>query len=95
MSNRDEYTHLPPRVAADDTVIEVDPYEAVEPIRGARRVSPYSPVAGIDEARLYAEIATDSHTNPWRRRIARGVALATLGSLVFSLLYSIIAQRNF
>lgn len=82
MDSRDEYADLPPRVDPADVVISVEPYEAVEPIRGVRRVSPYSPVAGIDEARLYAEIGTYDGAQPWRRRMARGMAVYLLVSLV-------------
>lgn len=74
----DKYADLPRRIDMDETVVEVDPYEAVEPIRGVRQVSPLSPVAGIDEARLYAEIATDDRTEPGRRRTARTVVLVSL-----------------
>ncbi|HVF21022.1 MAG TPA: hypothetical protein VNA14_12390 [Mycobacteriales bacterium] len=81
----DKYAELPRRIGFDETVVEVEPYEAVEPIRGVRRVSPLSPVAGIDEARLYAEIATDGRVAPWRRRSARATAVTMLVMTVVSL----------
>ena len=85
MGSRDEYAELPPRVDPADSVISIEPYEAVQPIRGVRVASPYSPIAGIDEARLYAEIGTYQGAAPWRRRSARAMAIFLLVSTVFGI----------
>ncbi|HVE99272.1 MAG TPA: hypothetical protein VNA12_08840 [Mycobacteriales bacterium] len=92
MSKRD-FSHLPAQIDPASTVQEVEPYEAVEELRGVRHVSPYSPVAGIDEARLYAEIGTTARTDPRRRRIARVVAGCLLFGYVGSLLLTAILRR--
>ena len=74
-----DFRRLPPRVAPDETVQEVPHHEAVGEIHGVRKVSPYSPVSGIDEARVYAAIATGPATRR-RRRIARTIVYVTLAS---------------
>ena len=92
MGDANPYAELPSHVSLEDTIEAVDPYEAVEPIRGARRVSPYSPLAEIDAARLHAQIATDERAEPWRRRLARVVVLFMLASIAFSLLWTQLVQ---
>ncbi len=92
MGGHDRYAELPPHVRLEDTIQEVEPYAAVEPIRGVRRVSALSPIAEIDAARLHAEIATDPNTNPWRRRLARGVVLAMLASFALTWGYTLATQ---
>ena len=83
-----KYEELPARVHLDDTVQEVPVYEAVGEVQGVRRVSPLSPVAGIDEARLFASIGTDSRAQPWRRRMARLTAIYLLCSTLVGLALS-------
>lgn len=86
------FRDLPPRVDPAVTVVDVPPYEAVEEIRGVRRVSPYSPLAEIDEARLFSTIGTDDRAQPWRRRAARATALFLLAAVVLPLGYAQLAQ---
>ena len=86
MDKPGDYSQLPPRVAADAMVQEVTPYEAVEEVRGVRRVSPLSPLSGIEEARLYGEVATSSDLPAGRRRLARAVAFSLLVMTVSGLL---------
>ena len=90
--DRDEFAHLPERVRPDALIEEVPPYEAVEEVRGVRRTSPLSPVAGIDEARLYATIGTDPRAQPWRRRMARGMAIYLLVATLLGLGYALFFQ---
>lgn len=82
MGRAEDYARLPPRVEPEAMVQEVAPYEAVEEIQGVRRVSPLSPVAGIDAARVHASIATSRRAEPWRRRLARAYVLYALFGFV-------------